>query len=457
MVDIRRLDLESGELEEAERRHHARRVDVLTAVRRDDQPLEPVNAAEGDLAEGEPADPHRALTTDRGAEVLDGELAQSVDREVGDGEPAERQMVDAHRFDVEARDADAADRPGAEHVGKMLLRQAVHPRFRHGRVDHDGIEKFGEAGWRLADLEIFGRDAVDGDLGAGHVDRDVVVGGEPHAVTPDHVAHPAHIGVGVIDADESRKIGVVALETADRHLDQPILGGRIHMDRPGPHLIKLAVGEAVEADVVVGDVIHDALDGLGDEHRSGPGAGEARFERLAIHSGDRGKRLAGIENEALHHRHGEVLHPHIVDRDGDEAGIHHAAVGGDRARLHGAVGRRLVARHGDRFDRDLGAGAFGSRREAGQRRRIGRRVVGEVAEACLPFGRRIEVRHHLAKGSFDGLLCQRGLRQEQDEAGCCEPGTCLHGVPPGGSCGFPLLMKARLPPAGAGPSVSGSR
>ena len=130
---------------------------MLPALRRRQQPVEPIDPAELHAAEGKAANSHRALATHGSLKTFDGKLAKSVDREIGDLDGAERQMIDAVRFHREPGDGQSPQGKRAEQPRRVVSAQPLHPRLRHVGIDHDRVEKLGEAGRRLADAQVFRR------------------------------------------------------------------------------------------------------------------------------------------------------------------------------------------------------------------------------------------------------------------------------------------------------------
>ena len=243
--DVRRLEVEPEQLDEAEVRREPAHVGRRRGRARGDERGERVIAAEGDAAEGETVELDGALALDDALDAFDAELAEAVDREVVEMEVPDHQMVDAHCLDRGIEDGEAADGEGREHRRQGAHRQPLGEGVRHVGMDHHLVEEVDEAHRRLAKPEVLEDDGADVELRARHVHDDVVVGGVGHAVPPHHVAGAVHVGLGVIDVDEGAEVGVAALDAADRHVDQAVGRRRLHPDRSGGEGRDLAVGEAL--------------------------------------------------------------------------------------------------------------------------------------------------------------------------------------------------------------------
>ena len=116
-----------GDVDEAELRDQPIDVDILAGLVGKDGFEHRVGAGKRNVAESEVADGDRALILDGGGEIVDGELAKPIDREVGQAETAKVKPVNAGRRHVETADPDATDAISRKHVDEA---RAFHPGLR---------------------------------------------------------------------------------------------------------------------------------------------------------------------------------------------------------------------------------------------------------------------------------------------------------------------------------------
>ena len=113
--DVRRLEIKTENLDEAEPRCERAHVDRRISGLRRNQRRQGLVAAERDAAEGEAIEFECALTLHDALDPLNAELAEAIDREVVHMEIADHQMVDAHCLDRGIEDGKAAKREGRKH------------------------------------------------------------------------------------------------------------------------------------------------------------------------------------------------------------------------------------------------------------------------------------------------------------------------------------------------------
>ena len=253
-----------------------------------------------------------------------------------------------------------------------------------------------------------------------------MVGGKPAHRVPHAVADAARVAVRVEHAERRADIDVAHLDAGDVHVDETARVRRLHGQWPGGDRRDLAVGPAVDAELVVADVARHAGVVLRKVELADAAVGHRQPAERCVGLDHRRERMRRVPGDRGQRRHREGVHLGIRQGELERPGLQGAFV-----RRHALGGEPAVRRADEAVDADGAEADLDTRflaldRQPGEHRAAPRHIVGEGLVAGVPVGGGVDRRHPPLDRGFDrllgdGRLDEQGQADTGDEAGGSEP------------------------------------